>query len=256
MKKYLLSLLLVLAMVFDTLAAHWNNAMLRLREERGRAISVTINGRRFSKISRSLTIGDLRPGVHNIKIFRYNSNGSGWGNAILAYQGNITVRPGRIYYITVSRNFVDIDENCCIDDYGHWNNNDNWDIWDNDMDSWNNNHQWDHDHNNNFNDNTWDNFRGGMSNGRYNQLIEQIRNASFESSKVSVANTALRGNTITVSQLVGILREFSFESTRLQFAKDSYQRVSDRRNYHMIYSAFTFQSSKDELDEFLRRQQR
>jgi hypothetical protein len=44
-----------------------------------------------------------------------------------------------------------------------------------------------------------------------------------------------------------------FRSTKLQFAKDAYKSVTDKNNYFLINDTFTFQSSKDDLLEFLER---
>ena len=179
------------------------------------------------------------------------------------YQGTIRMKPGRIYYATVANNVLDVEENCCLDDMGKWNHNNNWADEENEMgyrderdaneSNWNNNHQWDNDRRDNYNDNAWENFNGQMSEGRFNQLIDQIRKASFENSKVSVAKQALKNNRISCRQLLSIIHEFSFESTKLQFAKDAYSKVGDKQNYFIINDAFTFQSSKDELTEFLDR---
>jgi hypothetical protein len=147
-----------------------------------------------------------------------------------------------------------------MDDYGKWNNNDNWDKWDDNYEnndrSWNNNKRWDKNNNNNFDDNSWDSYTGVMSDGRFQLLIEQVRKASFESSKVNIAKSALQNNQLTVNQLILILNEFSFESTKLQFAKDNYRNVVDRKNFFMVNDVFTFQSSKDDLSDFLNRTQR
>lgn len=281
MKKIFLFVLVLIAQL--TTNASYRNSMLRIREYRGRTISVTIDGKRFNKMARNLTIGDLPAGFHTISVFVYNSNGHGYRNGILAYKGNIKTKPGNIYYCSVDRMSMEVEENCCIDDYGYWNNNDNWDNWDEDNQCWNNNRNWKNDptrkkqneyynswnrindnenwkhneqerYNDDYNDRNWNNYSGVMTTGGYNQLIDQIRKASFESSKVSVANTALRNNRISVAQLVGILNEFSFESTRLDFAKSSYRYVADKRNYFQVNDVFTFQSSKDDLNEFLQKQ--
>jgi hypothetical protein len=94
-----------------------------------------------------------------------------------------------------------------------------------------------------------------MSTGRFNSLIEQIRSASFESTKINIAKQAIKDNVITVFQLKGILKEFSFESNKLDFIKSSYSKVADKKNIYILYDVFTFQSSKDDLTEFLNRQQ-
>lgn len=254
MKKFFIFLMLMVVGI-ELMAQNWNKGLLRFRESRGRAISVSIDGRRYPKMGRSLTLNNIMPGRRMVKVYLYNSNGHGYTNSILIYQGDIMVKPGRIYYCTVSRREMDIEENCCIDNYGHWNNNDNWQVWEDQDDSWNNNQQWNNDPHDNYNDNTWNEYSGVMSNGRFDLLIDQVRKASFESSKVNVASQALRNNKITVRQMVSLLGEFSFESTKLKFAKDYYRSVVDRRNYFMINDVFTFQSSKDEINDFIQRQQ-
>jgi hypothetical protein len=269
--------------------AEWRNAMMRIREDRGRAISVTVNGRRYPKISRNLTVSDLPAGLHRIKIFQYNSNGHGFTNGRLIYQGEIRVKPGRIYYVTALRGAIDVEENCCIDDYGHWNNNDNWEDWDDDNSCWNNNRNWSNNWNNNnnnnnnwnnnnndwnthndnsdwnnenrdnwtrtddynYNDPNWNSFNGRMTNGRFEQVLLQVRKTNFENTKLSVANQAIRNERITVRQLISLLNEFGFENSKLQFAKDNYRRVIDRNNYFMVNDVFTFESSKEELSNFL-----
>lgn len=266
MKKILL-ISTILFLSFSSFAA-WKKAMLRIKHEFGRSLSIEIDGKRFNKISKSLTVGDISPGAHRIKIFKYNSNGHGYSTGIMVYQGKIQVLAGRIYYCTVGDGIMDIEENCCIDNYGHWNNNDNWentDEWqtveqprqeEDPQQTWNNNNQWNQEENrNSYYDKHWDNYNGQMSEGRFNELIIQIRKASFENSKVSVAKQALITNKISCKQLLSILNEFSFESTKLQFAKDAYKQVYDKNNYYIINDAFTFQSSKDDLLDFLERKQ-
>jgi hypothetical protein len=61
---------------------------------------------------------------------------------------------------------------------------------------------------------------------------------------------------VTVQQLIGILQEFSFESTKLDFAKKNYRTVTDKRNFFLINDVFTFQSSKDDLNEFIQQNER
>ena len=134
----------MLVMIFASLEtfAVWNKGMLRIREERGRSISVLVDGMRFNKIGRTVTIPNLTAGKHIIKIFAYNSNGYGYRSGVMLYHGYIMVKPGSIYYCNVIEQGLDVEENCCIDDYGHWNNNDNWDNWDEEANAWNNNHNW------------------------------------------------------------------------------------------------------------------
>jgi len=44
---------------------------------------------------------------------------------------------------------------------------------------------------------------------------------------------------------------FSFESTRLDFARMAYHRVIDPQNYFIVNNAFRFSSSIDELYQYI-----
>jgi hypothetical protein len=44
---------------------------------------------------------------------------------------------------------------------------------------------------------------------------------------------------------------FSFEGTRLDFAKFAYGRTYDIGNYYMVNDAFTFETSIDELNDYI-----
>jgi len=286
--KRIITVVLFLVFALPSFAS-WRNCMLRIRDSRGRSLSISVDGKRYNNIRKTLSVGNIAPGWHKIKIFSYVSNGYGYREGTLIYQGRIFTKPSMIYYCTVSKNLIDIEENCCIDDYGHWNNNDNWDSWNDSRQEWNNNQQWHNDrdrnnlddrdynhtwsiHNDNndwnnypnnrpdqveirYEDNNWNSYNGTMSTGRFNSLIEQIRSASFESTKINIAKQAVKDNVITVFQLKGILKEFSFESNKLDFIKSSYSKVADKKNIYILYDVFTFQSSKDDLTEFLNRQQ-
>ncbi|MBU3677599.1 MAG: DUF4476 domain-containing protein [Chitinophagaceae bacterium] len=250
--KKLFSLLVLMSFAVTVWAGPWSRAMLRIREERGRAIAITIDGVRQNTISNNLTVNNVIPGVHNIKIFRYNNNGYGYNNGILAYQGTIQVKPGSIYYVTVYDQALDVEENCCLDNYGHWNHNDHW-FNAGPVDNWNNNQQWNqypphHQHHQN---NTWNNYQGLMATGAYNQLINQLRRTPFENSKMALATGATAGVRLSTQQVMGIVQEFSFESTRLKYAKDNFMRVIDPKNYFQITNVLTFQSSKDDLMRFI-----
>ena len=46
---------------------------------------------------------------------------------------------------------------------------------------------------------------------------------------------------------------FSFDSSRLEFAKFAYGHTVDRNRYFQTYNSFTFDSSVNELSEFIAR---
>ncbi|MFH0866693.1 MAG: DUF4476 domain-containing protein [Bacteroidota bacterium] len=82
-------------------------------------------------------------------------------------------------------------------------------------------------------------------------LISVINNATFESSKIKIASQAINLNFLTSSQVLLLLKCFTFESSKLEIAKLAYSKVIDKENFFKVNEAFTFDSSIDELCEFI-----
>ena len=57
---------------------------------------------------------------------------------------------------------------------------------------------------------------------------------------------------MSASQIANICKLFSFESNKLDFAKYAYGYCVDRNRYYLINEAFSYESSKRELDEFIK----
>ncbi len=82
-------------------------------------------------------------------------------------------------------------------------------------------------------------------------LVSAMRQASFESNKLTIAKQALRNNNIYAAGVERIMRQFSFEDSRIEFAKYAYSHCIDPQNYYRVNNAFTFSSSIEELSEFI-----
>ena len=54
-----------------------------------------------------------------------------------------------------------------------------------------------------------------------------------------------------VSQVKEIILQFTFEQTRLDFAKYAYDRTYDVGNYFKVNDTFTFESSTEELNDYI-----
>ncbi len=78
-----------------------------------------------------------------------------------------------------------------------------------------------------------------------------VNNASFESTKYSTAKTILANNYFTTEQVMQLCNLFSFENTKLAFAKDAYTRVLDQNNYYKLATIFSFDSNKQALNNFI-----
>jgi len=82
-------------------------------------------------------------------------------------------------------------------------------------------------------------------------VINAMNRSSFENDKLLIAKQALRNNRIYSAGVERIARQFSFESSRLEFAKYAYQSCIDPENYYRVNNVFAFSSSINKLDDFI-----
>ena len=87
----------------------------------------------------------------------------------------------------------------------------------------------------------------------YDAAYQQISKESFDSSKLSLAEQVVSMNPMSASQIAGICKLFSFESNKLEFAKYAYEYCVDRNKYFMLNEVFSYESSKRELSEFIKK---
>jgi len=83
-----------------------------------------------------------------------------------------------------------------------------------------------------------------------------ISSKSFEDTKITIAKQITSANCLLCNQVKEIMGLFSFESSKLEFAKYAYDYVYDLNNYYKLNDAFTFESSVDELNEYIQRKTR
>jgi hypothetical protein len=90
-----------------------------------------------------------------------------------------------------------------------------------------------------------------MTPGDFSDAKVSISSKSFEDSKLTIAKQIIQTNCLLCNQVKEIMLLFSFESTRLEFAKYAYAYTLDLRNYYKLNDAFTFESSIDELNKYI-----
>ena len=78
-----------------------------------------------------------------------------------------------------------------------------------------------------------------------------IASKNFEDSKLTMAKQIMNTNCLFSSQVKEIMLLFSFEGTRLDLAKYGYGYTFDIGNYYKVNDAFTYESSIDELNEYI-----
>ncbi len=90
-----------------------------------------------------------------------------------------------------------------------------------------------------------------MSREDFNSAKGSISSKPFEESKMTIAKQIIGSNCLTCSQVKEIMGLFSFENTKLDFAKYAYGYTFDLGNYYKLNDAFTFSSSIDDLNKYI-----
>jgi hypothetical protein len=90
-----------------------------------------------------------------------------------------------------------------------------------------------------------------MSQSSFETAKGSIIKQSFEEDKLKVAKQATKANCLNCEQIKQMMGLFTFEESKLEYAKFAYDYCVDKGNYFTLNDAFTFSGSVDELNEFL-----
>lgn len=93
-----------------------------------------------------------------------------------------------------------------------------------------------------------------MNQGEFQSMKQSISAKTFEESKLTVAKQVINSNCLLSSQVREVMGLFTFEDSKLDFAKYAYGRTYDIGNYYKVNDAFTFESSIDELNSYINAQ--
>ncbi len=91
-----------------------------------------------------------------------------------------------------------------------------------------------------------------MNPSEFADAKKSIEAKSFEDTKKTLALQIAGDRCLTVDQVKGILALFSYEDTKLEFAKFAYEHTYDLSNYFKVSDSFTYESSTEELNEYIR----
>jgi hypothetical protein len=197
-------------------------------------VQVFIDGRAYQPEDNIVSVNNVQSGQHSIKIYRAKRAGRNNGNKNeLLYSNTVYVKPA--YHVDVMVNRFGkalIDERALRSD-NRYDDND-----------WNQNNDGAYGNGNNYNQ--------AMSDYDFNGFIQKIKSQWFNSGKINTAKDGLTKSYFTTYQVKTVLQLFSSESDKLELAKLSYRNTVDPRNYYQLYDVFSFQSSKDDLDRYLK----
>lgn len=91
-----------------------------------------------------------------------------------------------------------------------------------------------------------------ISASEFNSVKSSIESKNFEESKIKIAKQVIDANCLSTDQVKQIMLMFNFEETRLDLAKYAYVHTFDPNNYYKLNDAFTFETSIDDLDAYIK----
>jgi hypothetical protein len=91
-----------------------------------------------------------------------------------------------------------------------------------------------------------------MSSSDFANAKASVQKQSFEDGKLKVAKQILNTNCMSTAQVKEIMGMFTMEDTKLDWAKYAYGKTTDPNNYYQLNDGFSFSSSTDELDEYIK----
>ena len=92
-----------------------------------------------------------------------------------------------------------------------------------------------------------------MDNRTFSDAKQAISNSSFDNTRLSTAKTVLASNFVTTDQVMELCQLFSFDDSKLNFAKYAFDRTVDANNYFKVSSVFSFDASKQSLNDYISR---
>lgn len=90
-----------------------------------------------------------------------------------------------------------------------------------------------------------------MDSSTFASFKKEITSQEFDDSKISLLEKSWTKNCFSSLQIKEVLTLFSFEEDKISIAKKAFEFVVDPSNFSIIYSAFEFDSSKNEIKEHI-----
>jgi len=90
-----------------------------------------------------------------------------------------------------------------------------------------------------------------MNYGDYESAKKSIAAKDFEDTKLTLAKQINGGNCMSAEQIKGVMQLFTFEQSKLDFAKFAYSHCTDKGNYFKVNDAFQFDNSSKELNDYI-----
>lgn len=92
----------------------------------------------------------------------------------------------------------------------------------------------------------------GMNPRDFDEAMAMLSKEKFDDTRLATAKQIVTNNPMTVNQIAQICWLFTYESNKLELAKFAYPYCIEKNKYYMLNEVFTYNSSKQELNEYIR----
>ena len=269
-------------------ANHNQGSSLRLLLPPTGEHTIVIDNMPYTEVYDRFKMDNLRPGNHRLKIVQVIVSRRGkLIERIVLYNGMVFIPKNAKVWASVSNNGRFVIERTYRRDYNRGNNDRNRrydnrdydnnrdydqrrddregrrdDYYDEDWYGYNSetdgNRNDDYDRND---DHQYSNNRNNdqQNSGNYNQrsnetfalTLNASKKQSFDTERLKIAKNAVAQGNMLSREVAEITKLFSFESSRLEFAKYAYSYTTDKKNYVIVQDAFQFSSSASELQDYI-----
>jgi len=223
MKKMIFALLLGISFL-STNAYAYGYSALNLKLYDNSYFTVQFDDVVYNEPVNVFTIQDIESGTHFLKVIK---NGpllyGGYSQQLVVFEGYIYLKPGKHIFA-----FIDKFNRYKVIKQLPYNYNGNV--------------------NNQYPPNY---YQYPMSNSDFAELKQVIDNTTFESSKIKIAEQAIASNYFLAEQIFELMGLFTFESSKIHIAKLAYHHTLNKSKYYIVNNAFTFESSIDELNQYI-----
>lgn len=239
-------------------------SMLKVHLADNSQINVAVDGRYFNKTGTSVTVGDLPAGRHKLAIYTVVRTRYGRGREEMVYSGKVFTHEGNITIFS-------------YDPYNHEKNEEEQDInsytqnnpvpparkpLHNGADTYGNNPPQVNNNNNDYNnDNKYipspaASPTGTLTDVKIDQLKTRVMDKKTDTDRMKLMKDALGGETMTTSQVGNMMDWYNFEDSKVQFAKWAYPNIVDKENFGTLESKLSYQNYVDDLDKFIKENQK
>ena len=95
-----------------------------------------------------------------------------------------------------------------------------------------------------------------LTENQHRKIISSVSALSFEEDRIKYLNRELKDVSLSSKQLAEILKQFDFERSKLQVSKQYYHQLTDKENASELYHSFEFNSTIEELKQWIYEQSR